>query len=289
MLIDLHTHSTASDGTDTPAGLVAAAAEAGVRVLAITDHDTTAGWAAAAAQAERSGVLLVPGAEVTCRAGARGGVTVHLLSLLHDPAHEPLAAALAASREGRLDRARRMTELLSEDFPITWDDVLARAASGAVVGRPHVADALVAAGVVRSRDEAFASLLADGSPYVLRLGAPHPVDAVRLVRAAGGVPVIAHALASARGRVLSEELLEEMAAAGMAGVEVDHRDHDEAARARLRDFAAASGLLTTGSSDYHGTGKANRLGEHTTSREAFERVLAEGTGAPVAGAELVLP
>ncbi len=196
MLIDLHTHSTASDGTDDPSGLVAAAATAGVRVLAITDHDTTAGWARAGRQAERSGVLLVPGAEVSCRVH---GVTVHLLSYLHDPREPVLSETLASSRDVRLSRARTMAELLSVDFPVTWEDVLAQAAEGATVGRPHVADALIAAGVVASRDEAFASLLADGSPYVVHHGAPHPVDAVQRVRAAGGVPVIAHALAAARG------------------------------------------------------------------------------------------
>ena len=279
MLIDLHTHSTASDGTDSPAGLVDAAARAGVGALALTDHDTTAGWETAAREAQRCGVLLLPGAEVSCRTG---GVTIHLLSYLHDPAHEELSATLASSRDVRLNRARGMAELLSRDYPITWADVLAQAAQGATVGRPHVADALVAAGVVRDRDEAFASLLADGSPYVLHHGAPHPVEAVRLVRAAGGVPVIAHAFASARGQVATVALLEEMAAAGMAGVEVDHRDHTERDRARLRDFAAAHDLLVTGSSDYHGSGKRNLLAENTTSEAVLEAVLAQGTGtAPV--------
>ena len=281
VLIDLHTHSTASDGTDSPAGLVSAVAAAGVAAVALTDHDTTAGWAGAADQAEREGVLLLPGAEVSCRVD---GVTVHLLSYLHDPAEPALAETLTESRSVRLHRARRMTELLARDHPVTWDDVLAQAAEGATVGRPHVADALVAVGVVGSRDEAFATLLADGSPYVVHHGAPHPVEAVRLVRAAGGVPVIAHAFASARGRIVSEAVLEEMVDAGMAGVEVDHRDHSADARARLRDFATAHDLLTTGSSDYHGAGKQNRLAENTTSPAALERLLALGTGtAPVGG------
>ena len=278
MLIDLHAHSTASDGTDTPAGLVAAAAAAGVEVLAITDHDTTAGWAAASAEARRTGVLLVPGAEITCRAD---GISVHLLSYLHDPGHTGLASVLAGSRSVRLQRARRMTELLARDHPITWDDVLAQAAAGAPVGRPHVADALVAVGVVASRDEAFATVLGDGSPYVLGLGAPHPVEAVQLVRSAGGVPVIAHCLASSRGRVVSEAVLEEMVDAGLCGVEVDHRDHAPAERVRLRAFAAARDLLTTGSSDYHGTGKRNRLGEHSTPSESLERIFALATGLEV--------
>ncbi len=275
MLIDLHAHSTASDGTDTPAGLVAAAAAAGVEVLAITDHDTTAGWAAAAAEARRAGVLLVRGAEITCRAD---GVSVHLLSYLHDPGDTALAQVLAASRSTRLHRARRMTELLARDYPITWDDVLAQAASGATVGRPHVADALVALRVVATRDQAFATVLGEGSPYVLGLGAPHPVDTVRMVRAAGGVPVIAHGMAGSRGRVVAEPVLEAMVEAGMPGVEVDHRDHTGADRARLRDFAAAHDLFTTGASDYHGTGKQNRLGENSTLPETLERIFALATG-----------
>ena len=280
MLIDLHTHSTASDGTDSPAGLVDAAARAGVAALALTDHDTTAGWETAGREAHRAGLLLLPGAEVSCRTG---GVTIHLLSYLHDPGHEALAATLASSRDVRLNRARGMAELLSRHYPITWEHVLAQAAQGATVGRPHVADALVAAGVVRDRDEAFSSLLADGSPYVLHHGAPHPVEAVRLVRAAGGVPVIAHAFASARGRVATVELLEEMVAAGMAGVEVDHRDHTEHDRARLRDFAAAHDLLVTGSSDYHGSGKRNLLAENTTSEAVLEAILEQGTGTAAIG------
>ncbi|MBF5080502.1 PHP domain-containing protein [Quadrisphaera sp. INWT6] len=275
MLIDLHTHSTASDGTDSPAGLVVAAVEAGVQALAITDHDTTAGWARAGEQAEVSGVLLVPGAEVSCRVR---GVTVHLLSYLHDPAEPVLSETLAASRDIRLSRARTMAELLGRDFPITWEDVLAQAAQGATVGRPHVADALVAAGVVADRDEAFAGLLADGSPYVVHHGAPHPVVAVQRVRAAGGVPVIAHALAAARGKVVGEDVLEEMVAAGLAGVEVDHRDHTAADREWLRGFARAHDLVTTGSSDYHGTGKQNRLAENSTSPDDLHRLLAQASG-----------
>ena len=278
MLIDLHAHSTASDGTDTPAGLVAAAAAAGVEVLAITDHDTTAGWAPASAEARRSGVLLVPGAEITCRAD---GVAVHLLSYLHDPGHTGLAALLAGSRATRLHRAQRMTALLSQDYPITWDDVLAQAAPGATVGRPHVADALVALGVVPTRDTAFATVLGEGSPYVLSLGAPHPAEAVRLVREAGGVPVVAHCLATARGRTIAMPVLEEMVAAGMPGIEVDHRDHSPDERAHLRAFARDHALFTTGSSDYHGTGKQNRLGEHSTSPEALERIFALATGVEV--------
>ncbi len=275
MLIDLHAHSTASDGTETPAALVASAASAGVDVLAITDHDSTAGWAEAAGAARAAGVLLVPGAEITARSGR---TSVHLLSYLHDPGDTTLSSLLAEARATRLHRARRMTELLSADFPVTWDDVLAQAAVGATVGRPHVADALVAAGVVRSRDEAFAGVLATSSRYMLGLGSPDPVEMVTLVRRAGGVPVIAHPLARARGTVIDEGVLEAMVAAGMPGIEVDHRDHTSEDRAWLRAFARRHDLFTTGSSDYHGTGKRNRLGENSTSPESFERIVAIATG-----------
>ncbi len=280
MLIDLHAHSTASDGTETPAGLVASAATAGLEVLAITDHDSTAGWAEAAEAARAVGVLLVPGAEITARTGR---VSVHLLSYLHDPGDTELSGLLAETRATRLHRARRMTELLSADFPVTWDDVLAQAAVGATVGRPHVADALVEAGIVRSRDEAFSSVLATTSPYMLGLGSPDPVDMVRLIRRAGGVPVVAHPLARARGAVISEEVLEQMVAAGMPGIEVDHRDHSSEDRAWLRRFARRHDLFTTGSSDYHGTGKRNRLGENHTSQESFERIVAIATGLDLEG------
>ncbi len=275
MLIDLHAHSTASDGTETPAGLVASAAHAGIDVLAITDHDSTAGWAEAAEAARALGVLLVPGAEITTSVGA---VSVHLLSYLHDPGDTDLSDLLADARATRLHRARRMTELLSADFPLTWDDVLAQAAVGATVGRPHVADALVAAGVVRSRDEAFASVLATTSPYMLGLGSPDSVEMVRLVLRAGGVPVVAHPLARSRGAIIDEGVLEAMVEAGMPGIEVDHRDHSSEDRAWLRAFARRHGLFTTGSSDYHGSGKRNRLGENSTTPGSFQRIVAIATG-----------
>ncbi|GAB2687332.1 PHP domain-containing protein [Thalassiella azotivora] len=273
MLIDLHTHSTASDGTQTPAELVEEAAGAGLDVLALTDHDTTAGWEEAAATAARLGVALVRGTEVSC---THHGISVHLLSYLHDPGDAALGAELDRSRESRTHRARRMVERISRDHDLTWEDVRAQAAAGATLGRPHIADALVARGHVPDRDAAFATILASRSPYYVPHYAPDAVEAVRLVRAAGGVPVFAHPFASARGRVVGEDVVEEMAAAGLAGLEVDHRDHDEAARRRLRDLARGLGLVVTGSSDYHGTGKVNRLAEFTTAPAALEAVEAQG-------------
>lgn len=272
--IDLHTHSHASDGTDAPADLMAAAARAGLDVVALTDHDTTRGWAEAAAAVPATGVALVRGLELSCRWGA---MSVHLLSYLHDP-HEPaLRAETDAIREARLTRARQMVDLIAADHPLTWADVVAQTEPGTTVGRPHIADALAAAGVVADRSEAFTSILSTRSPYYVPHHAPDVVTAVGLVRAAGGVPVLAHPGALTRGRILPDDVVRELAAAGLAGVEVDHRDHDTAQQARLGALATELGLLVTGSSDYHGSGKPNVLGERTTSREAFAAIEGAGT------------
>ncbi len=273
MRIDLHTHSVASDGTQAPADLVAEAAEVGLDVVALTDHDSTRGWDEAAAAAAEHGIGLVRGAEISC---ARWGVSVHLLSYLHDPLAPGLLAETERARSSRESRARRMVERLAEDFAIGWDDVLAQAGSDATIGRPHLADALVASGAFPDRDAAFAQALHRSSRYHVSHYAPDPADAVRLVREAGGVPVLAHPFADQRGSTLDEETIEELVEAGLAGLEVDHRDHDDRARGRLRAFAAAHDLLVTGSSDYHGTGKQNLLGENTTQPDVLERIEATG-------------
>ena len=272
-MIDLHTHSTASDGTDTPGQVVEAAAAAGLSVVALTDHDSAAGWDEAAEAAAGAGVALVRGAEISTISDR---VSVHLLAYLHDPTHPALVAELERTRASRLTRLERMAELLGEDYPITWEDVLAQTGPDATVGRPHLADALVAAGVVGTRDEAFATMLRPGTRYYVPHLAPDTVDAVRAVRAAGGVPVFAHPGASQRGRVLPPETIEELAGAGLAGLEVDHRDHDAPTRARLRDLARALGLLVTGSSDYHGAGKPNRIGENTTDPAVLAQIEEQG-------------
>lgn len=278
MRIDLHAHSAASDGTDVPAEVVRAAAKAGLDVVALTDHDTTAGWDEAATTARRLGMTLVPGMEISCQAG---GTSVHLLSYLHDPDDAALRAETEHTRSDRVTRARRMVDLLAADVPLEWADVVAQVRDGATVGRPHIADALVARGVVPSREEAFAGLLHSGSPYYARHYAPDAVTAVRLVRAAGGVPVMAHPRAGRRGRVVGDEVIADLAAAGMAGLEVDHRDHLPQERAALRGLARDLGLFATGSSDYHGTGKVNVIGEHTTSPAVLEAIEGLGTGSGV--------
>jgi predicted metal-dependent phosphoesterase TrpH len=280
VLIDLHTHSAVSDGTQTPEQLVVAAARAGLDVVALTDHDSTGGWQEAARAATVHGVALVRGTEISC---ALDGVSVHLLSYLQDPEHPGLRAEIARTRDSRERRAERMVELIGQDVPLTWDDVLAQVADGATIGRPHIADALVANGLAANRSAAFAGILSSRSHYYVRHHAPTPVDAVRLVRAAGGVPVMAHPLAHQRGRVVGDDVIGEMVDAGLAGLEVDHRDNDDDARAHLRELAAHWDLLVTGSSDYHGAGKPNLLGENTTRPEVLARIEAQALerGVPV--------
>jgi 3',5'-nucleoside bisphosphate phosphatase len=278
MRIDLHTHSTASDGTQSPAAVVGSAAEAGLDVLALTDHDTTSGWEQAAAAAMGHGIALVRGIEISCQ---HEGISIHLLGYLQDPAAPGLLAELDRSRQSRATRAQRIVDLLSADVPLRWDDVLAQIEPGATIGRPHIADAMVARGIVASRGLAFATYLADGSPYYVSHYAPDPVRAVRLVGEAGGVAVMAHPFASIRGRVVSDAVIEAMAAAGMAGLEVHHRDHSGDQVRHGLDLSASLDLFVTGSSDYHGDGKPNRLGENTTEPEVLQQIEDLATGAPV--------
>ncbi len=275
----MHAHSSVSDGTDAPAGLVAAAHAAGLDAVAITDHDSTGGWAEAMEAARALGVVLVPGMEVSCRTPE--GISVHVLSYLHDPTHPGLLEEITKSKDARLSRAEHMVSLLAEDYPLSWDDVTHHVAPGATVGRPHIADALVAAGIVGDRSEAFATILSSRSRYFVQHYAPEPALAVELVRAAGGVPVFAHPVAEARGRTVGEATYHAMIDAGLAGLEVYHRDNPEARRPFLLDLARRYGLLVTGSSDYHGSGKVNRLGENTTPMEALEEIERQGTGVAV--------
>lgn len=261
LLIDLHTHSNASDGTESPGGVVESAAAAGLHVVALTDHDTTSGWDEATAAALRTGVALVRGTEVSARSA---GISVHLLSYLHDPTHPALVAQNDEVRVARSERARTMVRLLGRDFDLTWDDVLAQTEPGTTIGRPHIADALVHAGYAPDRSAAFASILRTGSDYYVPHYAPDALDAVRAVRTAGGVPVFAHPGADVRGRVVGDEVIEEMAAAGLLGLEVHHRDNGPDQQRRLTMMARSLDLFVTGSSDYHGAGKPNRLGENTT-------------------------
>lgn len=279
MRIDLHAHSNVSDGTQAPGEVMASAAEAGLDVLALTDHDSTDGWAEATVAAREHGVALVPGMEISCRTSE--GISVHLLCYLQDPVHPGLLEEITKARDARFTRAERMVSLLAEDYPLSWDDVIHHVAPGATLGRPHIADALVAAGVVADRSEAFDSILTSHSRYFVQHYAPDPALAVGLVRDAGGVPVFAHPVASSRGRIVGERTYREMIDAGLAGLEIYHRDNPEEGRTFLRKLADRHGLLVTGSSDYHGAGKPNVLGENLTTPEVFARIEELGTGTSV--------
>ncbi|MFV2112774.1 PHP domain-containing protein [Micromonospora sp. LOL_025] len=275
--IDLHTHSTASDGTLSPAELVRAAAESGLDVVAITDHDTTAGWAPALA-ALPAGLSLVRGAELSCRwYGEEPALPLHLLAYLFDPDAPELVAELARVRAAREERGERIVALLRADgIDVSWPEILT-GAGGGTVGRPHIAQALIRAGLVATTTEAFGPDWL-GERYRLPKEDIDVFRAVRLVRAAGGVPVFAHPRATRRGRIAPDELIADLAAIGLAGLEVDHEDHSPAERAHVRALAGELGLLVTGSSDFHGTHKTVRLGAFTTEPGAYERIVAEAGG-----------
>ncbi|MFC0675754.1 PHP domain-containing protein [Brachybacterium hainanense] len=274
--IDLHTHSTFSDGTSSVPELLREAREAGLDMIALTDHDTTAGWDDARAAARGSGVAVIPGIEVSAE---HGSLSVHILALLVDPSPgTALAAELRRARESRTRRARAMVDRIGRDHPVGWDDVLEQlAAADTTVGRPHIADALVARGVVADRSAAFAGLLAPSSPYYVPYYAPAPDTAVRAIVEAGGVAIAAHPASGMREGAVPVDLLERMTQAGLAAIEVEHREHDAVERERLRAYAQEHGLLITGGSDYHGAGKPNRLGENLTSPAVLSALLDRAT------------
>jgi hypothetical protein len=270
--IDLHTHSSVSDGTESPAELVRAAAGAGLGTVALTDHDSTGGWEDAAATASEVGLTFIPGMELSTRYGWK---SVHMLAYLFDPADEPLAAETLRIRDARRSRAETMVARLALDYDLSWDDVLAHTAPDATVGRPHIADALVSRGVVPDRSAAFETLLHPRGGYYEPIYAPTPLDGVRLIRGAGGVPVLAHPATRGRDGIIQDVYLQRLVDSGLAGLELDHRENTEDGKAALRQLAERFGLILTGSSDYHGAGKPNRLGENTTPPESLERILDE--------------
>jgi 3',5'-nucleoside bisphosphate phosphatase len=269
-MIDLHTHTTASDGTDSPFALVNKALSAGITVLGLTDHDTTSGWAEAVSAA-RKPISLALGAEISTL--TEDGISVHMLGLLFDGENSEIQAMLSDARDTRIPRMKKMVELLRNDgFAITMEDVIAATPEGATLGRPHLADALVKNGVVKSRDEAFAELLTNDSKYYVTHATPTPQVAIRTIVAAGGVVVIAHPMASRRGDVISTSIFSDLVAAGLHGIEIDHRDHTASERTELRQVAAELNLVITGASDYHGQGKLNSLGENLTDPAQWERL-----------------
>lgn len=283
MRIDLHTHSTASDGTDSPAQLVEKAAAVGLTALAVTDHDTTAGWDEALG-ALPPGLRLVRGAELSCVApdGRGGHCTVHLLAYLFDPASPAVIEEYARARAERRERLARIADLMAADgFPVSAASLLESVPETATAGRPHLAMALMRAGVVSSVDEAFARYLNDRGRYYLPSSRTPIFQSIEMIERAGGVTVLAHAFAAHRGPTVTAEVIKELAGVGLGGVEVDHPDHDPEARKRLRRLADEMGLITTGSSDYHGTNKVIRLGQETTAPEMLDEIARRATGVPI--------
>lgn len=273
---DLHCHTVFSDGTRTPAQMVDEARRRGLDGVAITDHDTAAGWSEAEQAARRAGLPLIRGTEITAD---DDGVSVHMLAFQYDPRNVRISQLFADTRRSRLERTRRMVERMAEDLPITWQSVLDQVKEGGrtTVGRPHIADALVAAGVYRTRSEAFAGAVSAGSPYYIPTPSPTTHEVVRAVGEAGGVVVIAHAGDRSRNRrLLSDAQIETLIGEGLDGLEVWHRGNPPEQRERLLAIAEAHGLLVTGGSDWHGAGKPNVLGENLTDDATVRRIVERG-------------
>jgi 3',5'-nucleoside bisphosphate phosphatase len=281
-MIDLHTHTNCSDGTDSPRELVNKAIVQGLEVLGISDHDTTSSWKEAT-ESLRGSLKLALGSEISCLTS--DGISVHMLGLLFDPQHQEMQQVLEETRDGRLPRMRKMIEKMrAEGMDISIEDVEQAMPAGATMGRPHLADALVAKKIVKSRDEAFVDLLHNESRFYVSHAAPTPVEAIKLIRRAGGVAVIAHPFASHRGQILKAEDFSELVAAGLNGIEVDHRDQNPDERAMLRRIARDLDLVITGSSDYHGTGKLNSLAENHTHRGQWEKLESQANARRVVSA-----
>lgn len=270
MVIDIHTHTSYSDGTDTPAQLINKALAAGISIIGLTDHDSISGWQEAT-DALRTGISLVPGAEISCQTS--DGISVHILGLLFDSKNSELMSTLEKTRENRHGRMKKIIARINDaGIDITMSDVLAQLSDGATLGRPHLADALVKKGIFASRDEAFTQMLHNNSKYYVSHYSPTPEVAIKLIKAAGGVSVIAHPMASHRGRTISLDTFGSIIQAGLDGIEVDHRDHSPDEKSQLIKLANESNLVMTGASDYHGNGKLNTLGEYTTSPEQWEKL-----------------
>lgn len=274
--IDLHTHSNESDGTERPSELVENAISAGITHLALTDHDSVAGWQDALSRRDDS-ISLILGAEISCQ--TKEALSVHMLGLLFDPNNEDLRNAMDQTRLNRVTRMERIVGRLQEaGLEITIDDVYSQMREGATLGRPHLADAMIAKGIVADRSAAFEQYLHNGSRFYIPDASPTPERAIELIKGAGGVAIIAHPFASLRGRIISTEYLECLIDVGLDGIEIDHRDHNEGERDALRELVRRYGLLFTGGSDYHGSGKENRLGENLTDPSQLEKIVERARG-----------
>jgi predicted metal-dependent phosphoesterase TrpH len=271
--IDLHTHTMYSDGTFTPEELVRLARDRGLEVIALTDHDTTAGLVEATAAGRDVGVEVIPGVEFST---VRDGEGVHLLGYFVDPAHPELAAELRRLREDRFTRGERMVRKLQElGYPVSFDRVREIAQGGNII-RPHVAQALVEAGVVPTLKDAFSDeLIGSGGRAYVEKHALHPLEALALIHRAGGVCVLAHPGTWREASPVPDQLIEELAEAGLDGIEAAHPEHPPEVEERYRRVAEERGLIWTGSSDCHGTRyDPVRLGMRTTRPEQLERIRA---------------
>lgn len=280
--IDLHTHTVYSDGTFTPRELLRLARDRGLEVLALTDHDTMNGLGQAADAADEFGVELVPGIELSTLYEGHG---VHILCYYPDPADAALREELERLRDERARRGERMVEKLQQlGYPVTFERVRQIAQGGNVV-RPHVAQALVEAGVVPTIKDAFSDELigAGGKAYVEK-EALHPLAAIDLIRRAGGVSVLAHPGTSREVSPVSDDLIEELADAGLDGIEASHPDHTPELQAHYVELAERLGLCWTGSSDCHGSiYDPIRLGMRTTVPEQLEALKARVPGPSLSG------
>ena len=268
-------HSNHSDGTQSPAEVVRQAHLHGIRTLALTDHDRTTGWDEAARAAGEYGMTFVPGMELSAKHQWR---SVHVLGYLFDPVDPALTAETDRIRGDRIGRAERIVRNIGRDYDLNWEDVVAQTMQDATVGRPHIADALVARGIVRDRAEAFDGILHPREGYYEPHYAPDPLTAVRLITRAGGVAIIAHPVTAGRDRMMPVSFIEQLIAEGLGGFEIDHRENTEDGKRLLRSIAAEHDLIVTGSSDYHGAGKPNIPGENTTSDEMVAQIIDRATG-----------
>ncbi|OXN00957.1 PHP domain-containing protein [Bifidobacterium vansinderenii] len=274
---DLHCHTAYSDGTETPEGLILEAKRRGLHGVGIADHDTWAGWDEAVAASREHGVPLMRGTEITADVD---GICVHMLGFLYSPEDEVLCKLFETTRTNRVRRMKKMVENLSADFPITWDDVVHQVKEGerTTIGRPHIADAMVSMGFFATRSEAFAKTINKNGPYYVPIVSPSAKTVVEAVKHAGGVSIIAHPAATSRNKnILSDQNIADLAAAGLDGLEVFHRDNSPEQQQRLLGLAADLHLLATGGSDWHGaSGKPNIMGENVTSDDVVAQIADRG-------------
>ena len=290
MRIDLHAHTTASDGADSPRELVGHALAAGLDVLGLTDHDTTSGWREAKDAALGTGLRVLPGIELSCQVfddeGSSPPRSIHLLGYLPDPTHPALTAEMDKIRHHRSDRLRLMVESLQSDYDITWEEVQAQMPPGATAGRPHIAQVLIDKGFFADTTEAFQGPLRADGPFHVPHYAPRLREGIRLIAHAGGVPILAHPYTGERSSAVHHQqgfegilqAYQELAEEGLAGLEIDHRENTAEGKEVLRRVASELTLIVTGSSDYHGTKKPNPLGENLTAPAQLERILERASG-----------